>query len=225
MNRLMLAAVVLGATFAQAQPARNKLERMKDRQDLRQDRRQLADDRGDAIRAGTLLADYDRAAAAGDAARLGALDAAFNQHLEREIAESRVESAQKRAEVREDKAEVRSDRRELKQDVALGRRPGVVADDARDLGRDKANLADDRRDAAAERLSRERLMAIQGQLGGLAGRFDPQSVQQKRALYGEVLGLARAEIAGDKQERREDRRELREDRRETREDRRDPIKR
>lgn len=224
MNRLMLAVVVLGATFAQAQAPRNRVERARDRQDLRQDRRQLADDRGDALRAGTLLADYDRAAAAGDAARLGALDAAFNQHLQREISESQVESAQKRQEVREDKREVRGDRRELRQDVALGRRPGVVADDARDLGRDKANLADDRRDAAVERLSRERLMTIQGQLGGLAGRFDAPSVQQKRALYAEVLGMARAEIAGDKQERREDHRELREDRRETREDRRDPIR-
>jgi hypothetical protein len=89
-----------------------------------------------------------------------------------------------------------------------------------DKHRDRANLADARADAARERLSRERLVAIQTQLGGLAGRFDPPSVSQKRQLYAEVVGQAVGEIQRDKAERREDHRELREDRRETREDRR-----
>lgn len=104
------------------------------------------------------------------------------------------------------------------------RRPGVVADDVHDKHRDRANLADDRADAARERLSRERLVAIQTQLGGLAGRFDPPSVSQKRQLIAEVVGQAVGELQRDKSERREDRRELREDRRETREDRRDPVR-
>lgn len=224
MVRFLSLAVMVVSSLAFAQAPRNRVERAKDRQDLRQDRRQLADDRMDAARARQMLVDYDAAAAANDAARLGSLDAAFNVHLQREIAESRVESAQARQEVREDKREIRGDRRELRQDVALNRRPGVVADDARDLGRDRANLADDRADAAKERLSRERLQAVQAQLGGLAGRFDAPSVSQKRALYAEVLAVAINEIGRDKQERREDKRELREDRRETREDRRDPIR-
>lgn len=224
MARFLSLAVVVISSLAVAQAPRNRLEKAKDRQDLRQDRRQLRDDRMDAARARQLLGDYDAAAAANDARRLGALDAAFNLHLAREIAESRVESAQARQEVREDKREVRSERRELRQDVALNRRPGVVADDARDLARDRGNLADDRADAAKERLSRERLLAVQAQLGGLAGRFDAASVSQKRGLYAEVLAVAVNELARDQQERREDRRELREDRKETREDRRDPIR-
>lgn len=222
--RSLALAVLVVSQVAAAQAVRNAAERRRDRQDLRQDRRQLTDDRRDARQVHQLLVDYDAAIAANDAARLGGLDAAFRAHLAKEIGESRVESAQARQEVREDKRELRSDRRELRQDVALDRRPGVVADDARDLARDRANLADDRRDAARERLSRERLLAIQGQLGGLEGRFDPGSVQHKRALIAEVFGVAKAEVVRDREERREDRRELREDRRERREDRRDPLR-
>lgn len=223
MRHLMMATMILGSV-ASAQALRNKVEKAKDRQDLRQDRRQLADDRLDAARAARLLADYDAAAANNNALALGTLDLAFNRHLKKEIAESQIESIQKRQEVREDKRELRSDKRELRQDVALGRRPGVVVDDVKDKAKDRSDLADDRADAARERLSRERLLAIEAQLAGLTGRFDAASVSQKRALYAEVLWVARAEIAGDKAERREDLRELKEDRKETREDRRDPLR-
>jgi hypothetical protein len=223
-KQLSVAFVVVSSSLALAQPMRNRVEKAKDRQDLRQDNRQIANDRFDAARAAAMLRDYDAAAAVNDAVRLGALDVQFNNHLAREIAESQVESAQKQQEVREGKRELASDRRELRQDVKLGRRPGVVVDDVKDKNRDRANLADDKADAARERLSRERLQQIQGQLGGLAGRFDPPSISAKRSLYGEVLAFARAEVAGDKQEKREDKRELREDRKETREDRRDPIR-
>jgi hypothetical protein len=95
----------------------------------------------------------------------------------------------------------------------------------KDKNRDRVNLADDRADAVKERISRERLLAVEGQLGPLAGRFDPLSVSQKRALYAEVLGVALNELSRDRQEKAEDKRELREDRRETREDRRDPLRR
>lgn len=224
MVRHVVMAALVFSSVASAQAFRNKVEKAKDRQDLRQDRRQQADDRLDAMRAAKLLSDYDAAAAANDAVRLGALDVAFNRHLTREIAESKVESAQARQEVREDKRELGSDKRELKQDLALGRRPGVVVDDVKDGRRDRANLADDRADAVKERLSRERLLAVQTALGPLAGRFEPGSVAQKRGLYAEVLGVALNELQRDRQEKGEDRRELREDRKETREDRRDPVR-
>lgn len=222
--RCVLLAVLVLSQVASAQALRNAIEKAKDRQDLRQDRRQLADDRWDAARAAKMLAEYDQAMAAKNVLKLGQLDGAFKLHLEREIAESKVESAQARQEVREDKAELRSDRRELRQDVALDRRPGVVIDDAKDKAKDRVDLADDRRDVVKERLSRERLQAIAAQLAGLAGKFDAGSVQAKRGLYAEVVGNALNEIARDKQEQREDRRELREDRKETREDRRDPLR-
>ncbi len=223
LRHLVLGVLVVSAVSA-AQPKRNRVEKARDRQDLRQDNRQLTDDRLDAARAAALLRDYDAAASRNDAGRLASLDQAFNKHLVREIAESRVESAQAQQEVREDRRELKSDRRELNQDVALRRRPGVVADDVHDKNRDRVNLADDRVDAAKERMSRQRLLAIEQQLGPLAGRFDPPSVAQKRQLYAEVVGTAVNELGRDQAEKREDKRELREDRKETREDRRDPIR-
>lgn len=211
MTRYLVTAALLFSAMACAQSIKNRNERARDRQDLRQDRRQLRDDRLDADRATRLLTDYDAAAAASDSGRLGALDAAFNQHLGREIAQSKVESAQARQELREDKRELRTDRRELRQDLALNRRPRVLIDDARDKNDDRRDLADDRADARDERLSRQRLLQIQSQLGGLAGRFDGAAVAQKRALYGEVLTVAFGELRRDEAERREDRGELRED--------------
>lgn len=224
MLRHLVVGVLVVSAVSAAQPKRNRVEKARDRQDLRQDNRQLTDDRLDAARAAALLRDYDAAASRNDAGRLAGLDQAFNKHLVREIAESRVESAQAQQEVREDKRELRGDRRELNQDVALRRRPGVVADDVHDKNRDRVNLADDRVDAAKERISRQRLLAIEQQLGPLAGRFDPPSVAQKRQLYAEVVGNAVNELGRDQAEKREDKRELREDRKETREDRRDPIR-
>lgn len=212
MNQLALAVLVLSSSLSLAQPLRNRIEKAKDRQDLRQDNRQLNNDRFDAARAMAMLRDYDAAAAVGDVVRLGGIDVAFNGHIAREIAESKIESAQARQEIREDKRELGSDRREVRQ-------PGNTLDDVKDKNRDRINLADDAKDARREFLSRERLQIIQGQLAGLAGRFDPPSVAQKRALYAEVAGAALKEIANDKSERAEDRRELREDKRETKEDR------
>lgn len=213
MVRTVALVSLLAAAVVHAQAVRNRVERANDKQDLRQDNRQLADDRLDAVRAAQLLADYDAAASRNDVARLGQLDGAFDRYLAKEIAESRVESAQDRQEVREDRREVRSDRREIA-------KPGNGRDDVRDATRDQVNLADDRRDRANERVTRERLVAIQTQLRGLAGRFDAGTVGAKRGLYGEVLWFARKETVENKQEKAEDKRELREDRRERREDRR-----
>lgn len=219
MRRTLVVAVAVLSSFALAQPMRNRVEKAKDKQDLRQDNRQMADDRMDAARAAQLLRDYDAAAAANDVARLGALDQQLNTHLNREIAESHLEQSQKNQEVREDKRELAGDRKELRRDVVQGK-PVQAADDVHDKNRDRANLADDKGDAVRERLSRERLAAIQAQLNGLAGRFDGPSVATKRSLYAEVLHAARAEVKGDVVEKKEDKRELREDRRERREDRR-----
>lgn len=220
MTRYLFAAVVMFSTVSCAQSFQNRRERARDRQDLRQDGRQLADDRFDAARAMQLLKDYDAAASMNDVTRLGQLDVAFNQHLNREIAESKVESAQARQEIREDKREVAGDRREVRRDVAFGRRPGATLDDVGDKRRDQVNLADDRADAARETMSRAHLIDIQNQLTPLAGRFDPGAVSQKRSLYAQVLNASFTELSRDKKEGAEDRRELREDRRETREDRR-----
>lgn len=159
MIRHLVMAALFVSTIACAQSSRNRIERGRDRQELGQDKRQLKDDRRDAARTLGMLGDYDAAAAANDVPRLGALDVAFNEQLNQELAESS-------------------------------------------------------RDAAKERLSKARLLELQAQLAAFAGRFDPPTISRKRALYGEVLGLAFNELKRDKRELREDRRETREDRRE-----------
>lgn len=222
--RLMLIAAVVVATTALAQPLKNAAERAKDRQDLRQDNRQMADDKWDLAKSQKLLADYDAAAAKNNTARLAELDALALKRIDVEIAESHVESAQARQEIREDNREIHGDKKELAKDVVKGKGPLVKADDVHDLNRDKVNRADDVADAAKERISRERLQAIRAQLVGLSGRFDPPSVGTKRALYAEVVGIAGNEVVRDAKEKVEDKRELREDRRETREDRRQKKK-
>lgn len=224
MKGILGVLAVCVAFASSAQPIRNRVERANDRKDLRQDRRQVADDARDLGAVSTFLAAYDLAVSKNDAVGIKAADAQFQGYLAREAVEANREVAQAQQEVREDRREVRSDRRELGQDLALGRRPGVVADDARDLARDKGNLADDKADAARERAARNRLFVIRTELAPLQGLVDPAATTKKRALYAEVVTLAQRDLQRTKVEQREDRRELREDRRETREDRRDPVR-
>lgn len=219
--KTVLGLLVVGlAACAAAQPVRNRAERANDRQDLRQDKRQLVNDSKDLGDVNALLAQYDIALSRSDAMGIKAVDAQFQSYLAKEAVEANREVAQAQQEVREDKREVRGDRRELGNDLARGKRPGVVADDVRDLARDKANTADDRSDAARERNARNRLFLIRGELAPLQGLVDPGATARKRALYAEVVTLAKSDLARTRVEQGEDRRELREDRRETREDRR-----
>lgn len=214
----VLGLLVVGlSACATAQPVRNRVERANDRQDLRQDKRQLVNDAKDLGDVNALLAQYDLALSKNDAMGIKAVDAQFQNYLAKEAVEANREVAQAQQEVRQDKREVRGDRRELAGDLARGKRAG---DDARDLARDKVNTADDRSDAARERNARNRLFLIRGELAPLQGLVDPGATARKRALYAEVVTLAKSDLARTKIEQGEDRRELREDRRETREDRR-----
>lgn len=213
-----LGLLVVGlSACATAQPVRNRVERANDRQDLRQDKRQLVNDAKDLGDVNALLAQYDLALSRNDAMGIKAVDAQFQNYLAKEAVEANREVAQAQQEVRQDKREVRGDRRELGGDLARGKRAG---DDARDLARDKVNTVDDRSDAARERNARSRLFLIRGELAPLQGLVDPGATARKRALYAEVVTLAKSDLARTKIEQGEDRRELREDRRETREDRR-----
>lgn len=218
-THLLVASLSLSAV---AQPVRNEIERRKDKQDLRQDRRQLVNDSKDLADVNALLAQFDAAVAKNDAAGIKAADEGFSRYLAREAVEAKVEVQQAQQEVREDRREVRGDRRELTKDVVTGKRVGAVADDARDLGRDKVNVADDKSDAAKERAARNRLALIRAELAPLNGLVDPAATTKKRVLYAEVANLARTDLVRTKVEQGEDRRELREDRRERREDRRAP---
>jgi hypothetical protein len=220
MKNMMIGLTLVVSSVAVAQPARNQVEKAKDRQDIRQNTRQIADDKRDLANVNTLLTQFDAAVARSDVAAIAAVDSQFQAYLVREGVEAQREVAQANQEVREGKREVRSEARELKRDVVQGR-PVAALDSAKDLVRDQGNLADDRSDAAKERAARNRLFAIRTELTPLQGLADPASTSKKRALYAETVQLAQRDLARTQVEQREDRRELREDRRETREDRRD----
>jgi hypothetical protein len=218
MRTLLLVAVTLVSQGALAQVVRDRAERTQDKRELRQDHREQRDDRRDRNKLLALLVRYDAARAKNDYQALTAMDTELRDLVGAEIRESRREWLRDSAEVARDRGEVGSDRRELGRDRARGAGPGVRADDRRDRRDDKADLRDDVRDRRAEGRNLVRLDGIEKELGGLWGRVDNPSLEQKRNLVAELLAMSTGELAGDRAEKREDHRELREDRRETRED-------
>lgn len=187
---VLLSWCVAGVSFAQVRRAG---ETVRDVRALNVDRREMRDDVRDANRWAAVSARFDAARAANDVPALSAVDVELRALLAQELREGRVELAR-------DGAEVRQDNRELRRDRAVG---PVARDDRRDR-------RDDVRDAKVEARAGQRLAAIDAQLAGLAGRFDPPSLQQRRALLDEVMALSRQELRRDTREQREDRRELRE---------------
>lgn len=223
MKKLLLALpLALAATIAIASsPAvadddkrTNARERAADHQDLRQDRRQAADDLRDAARLQVLV---DRHHAATTAPALIALHQEVDRLLAAETGEAVRETAQANREVRQDRREVRSDRKEIRENRVEGATAGERRDDQRDRRDDRRDLRDDRLDAAGEAARREQFTALHARWGTLDPAGD---VQARLAVLAELQRLARGELTADQAERGEDRRELREDRRETREDRR-----
>ncbi len=220
---LVFAVSGLIPALALAQPRgeirQDKREVRQDKREVRQDQRQLADDRRDAQRFAVLLRDFDQARASGQPAAIASIDQRVQGAIAGEINESNREVVQKGAEAARSQSEVGRSRREVGRDVGRGQ-PVRAADDRRDLRDDRRDVNDDRRDARRESIDNNRLRDLQSQYAALAGRFDPPSMERKRAVLVTLNGLAAAELAGDHKEIREDRRETREDRREIREDRR-----
>ena len=190
-SRLVLLSLCMaGLSFAQVRRAG---ETARDVRALNVDRQEKRDDARDANRWLAVSNRFDAARAANNFALLGALDSEIRALLAQELREGQAELARDRAEVRQDNRELRRDR--------------VVGPVARDDRRDRR---DDVRDVKVEANSRQRIAAIDAQFAGLAGRFDPMSLQQRRALLNEVMALSRQELRQDNREQHEDRRELRE---------------
>lgn len=217
---VLFAGLVLTLTAARAgaQEARNRVERLQDRQDLRQDRRQARDDARDLDRLGQLVMSFETARRHHDVPRLREIDAAVQRLLVDEMAESNRELQQKQREVRQGRREVRSDRRGIRDDHNLQAGIGARVDDVHDLRDDRRDLRDDRRDVRGEQAEQRSYATIAREWTQLMDHQDDTSLARKRVLLDELQGMARVELRGDESERREDRRELREDRRETRED-------
>ncbi len=214
-----LALTVLSAAGARADDdrGRNAAERAADHRDLRQDRRQGADDLRDAARLDALIEQHRAAGAAHDRAALTRLYHEVEALLAVETGEAARETAQAGREVRQDRREVRGDRREIRGNQATGAGPGERRDDRHDRRDDRRDRRDDQRDAAREAERHERYVALRARWQGLDAAGD---IDARLAVLTELKGMAGAELRDDGSEKREDHRELREDRRETREDRR-----
>ena len=208
------------ASRSYAQERTNTTERLRDRQDLRQDRRQLVDDRGDLRLLTQWASELESAQKNGDNKAVASLDAELDAYLKSELAESKREVAQAQQEVREDRRELRSDRREIRDNREGEASAEERADDRHDLRDDRRDRRDDRRDAAQQRADRAAKVDMAEELKALVGRYDDEGLKARQILIDRLKLLAEAEMGENREELREDRRELREDRRETREDQR-----
>jgi len=212
---LIISALVFGLSGSAIAKPPTPRERADNRLDVREDRRELSNDRWDSHRLEKLLQDYRAALSKAPPAVIKNLDDRFQAELALELRESRVEVAEKQQEVNEARREKNEERREVIKDVVKGK-PIKTVRDAKDLGDDKSDLADDRKDRAVEVANLEAKRSIRNRFQPLSTRTDVASLNQKIGLIEEALGLARREVDQDVREISEDRREIREDRRDTR---------
>jgi hypothetical protein len=179
MTRIPLAAALLIALPAagSAQYAPAPVMPVPERHELRQDRRQLTDDRRDLAWFEELVSRYDAARARRSRRALAAVEHDVAWALERELREARREVGQARREARSDWREDRHERRD-----------------------DRRDLRDDRRDA-------RQIEALRAEFSDLRGRMSPRALDRKRMVIVELTHVARAELREDRRELREDRRE------------------
>jgi hypothetical protein len=90
--------------------------------------------------------------------------------------------------------------------------------DIRDERQDRRDIREDKRQVTGEVDNLVRVRAIQQELNMLLNRFDPESLEGKKRLMGELMELARREAGRNGREAKDDQRKVREDRREVRED-------
>jgi hypothetical protein len=216
MKRVIVYGMVLfgTSTAAMAAPPTPR-ERVENRRDLREDRRETVNDRWDAARLEAILVEYRAAAKAKRKNVIKALDARFGAELALELRESRVEVAEKVEERNDSRRERNEERREVVVDVVKGH-PVKTLRDAKDLADDQRDLRDDRRDTAAEVAALAAKRDLRDRFAPLSGKVDAGAIDRKIGIIEQAVVLAKKEVAGDVRERHEDRREIREDRKDTR---------
>jgi hypothetical protein len=169
-----LAAALLLAGSAHAQSP------MQDRQEVRQNAAQRADDRMDVAELERVLERFDKARGRrNNAAELAAVDNRLRELLRTELAEGRVEKAEARAESR------------------------------REWGESRAENRDDVRDARAEAASQAARKTLARELNSLMGVHAQKKLDRKRELIVELVRLGKQELRQDRQEQREDRKDRR----------------
>ena len=185
---LMLATLMVSAT-AYGQPAR---EVAHDKREVAKDLRERREDIRDIKVLEVLAADFESARARWDLRALLVIDERVRRVAATELAQ--------------DKAELQRDSREVQHDIHEAR-PVTAGDDRRE------KVREDVRDVRADRAFMEKHAQVLRDLDALYGRMDAPSLDQKRALMGELIGLARAELRKDTHDLRQDAKELHEERR------------
>jgi|GEM_PF-3162146 len=214
MKRFIIAPIALTfvASSALAGPPPNKAERAKDKAAIKEDHREVRNDRWDAARLDSLAARYLAASASPIRGKIVALDTEFLAELNLELRESHIEVAEKNAEVKQSKAEVEKEKRQVGRNILKGQ-PVRAVKNSVELADDKRDLKDDRGDLGVEIAHRNEKQILHKRFVSLRGKIMPAPIAEKLGIINEALALARSEVVGDVKERREDRRELREDRR------------
>jgi len=204
-----------GSSVAFAKESRHR-ESLTNSSELRDDKRDLKDDRSDLTSLQRAVQNWRDAYRRDDKPRMKSADRVLETWIDKELRESRQDVNEARAEVWSSATEVFSEA----VDVGIGNShprsagKGQVAE----LRDDQRDLRDDRSDLATETLDYTRTAQIAAELDGIQRRFDRHvatraDYERKDDLLGELLKMARAEVVADRGELKEDRRERREDRR------------
>lgn len=185
-------------------------ETLQDREEMREDMRQIFDDSLDVARLKAQLAEFERHCEADNRAGLAEVDMRVRHILEAEIAEGELELAQDETEIARSQAEVRMAKINRRYHLGHGMLD-VAADYARDMREDRADLTYDYRDFVQEYTTLSRRKVIQTAMKDLYGQYGPVDLAQKRALIQELIGMAEVEARESRSELLEDRLELWED--------------
>ena len=170
-----------------------------------------ADDRHDRAAIISIANEWKSAVARHDRAAEQSADGRLAGWLSRELAESRRELGEDSRE----QGRSRRERNRSRNEAAHSPR----GDDTHDLRDDRRDLRDDRRDTRRSAADLSQTIAIAEELQRMqpafaAGTADLGMYSRKSGLLDQLVAMANAEHARDRQETREDRRETREDRHE-----------
>lgn len=181
-------------------------ERAQEQRELAMDRRELRDDRRDLARIESQVARLEtmRTSRPPNWA-VAALDADVQRELDSERLEGRAELRRDSQEVRRGQSELEADRSEVRAEGL--QRDGQGFDDARRArGEDRRALADDVGDRREEAAQGQRLQQLRRDWAAQRGHYGRPSMERRRILLDQFVTMARQELAGDRQERREARR-------------------
>jgi hypothetical protein len=209
---LVLLLAMPAASFANADPARNTVER-------RQDHRQLTLDRAWAERDARELKEFESMTASLRDALQDRMSLRYRdvnedvlRAMDREISQAAVKADQAAHETRLSRREARRSTMEAS-----------TGGDARQSMDDRHDVRDDRRDRDTAFVRHDEMARIGTMAGALQNeidRGDRAAMKKNLALAEKFLDVMKRDVAANSRERTEDRAELREDRRETRTDRR-----